>query len=49
MEATNKHFVVGVPLTCLIEFECVVGLVKARFPNNAKQISYDTAIKEQFN
>ena len=40
LEATNKQWIVGVPLACLIEFECVVGLVKARFPDRVQKIPY---------
>jgi len=49
LEATNKQWIIGVPLACLIDFECVVGLVKARFPDQLRPIVYDSITKDHFN
>lgn len=49
LEATNKRHLIGVPLVCLIEFETVVGQVKARLPERAETIPFDAILKENFN
>lgn len=38
--------IVNVPLACLIEWQGVVALVKAGFPNQVKQIKLNKAISE---
>lgn len=47
LEATNKKFIVGVPLACLVEFENIVALVKANFPENVETLSYNASIKDE--
>jgi len=49
LEATSKEWVLGVPLSCLVEYETVVGLVKAKFPSNLQLIHYENITKESFN
>ena len=39
MEATIGNFIVGVPLACLVEFEDLVGLVKAQFPQDVPKMT----------
>jgi hypothetical protein len=38
--------IVNVPLTCLIEWQGVVALVKAVFPNQAREVKLSKTIKE---
>lgn len=44
MESCKENFVVGVPLSCLIEFMGLVGIVKALIPEQAPKIPFDNEV-----
>jgi hypothetical protein len=39
--------IVGVPLSCLFEFQGAVCLIKAKFPLSAKVLIYDKMITDE--
>ena len=38
VECTHKNLILGVPLTCIVEYHGLVAQVKAKIPPNAKEI-----------
>jgi hypothetical protein len=46
MDSCKAKLVVGVPLTCLIEWQGIVALVKAPIPQECPQVSLGKVISE---